>query len=123
MSVTIEELISKRDEIKAKRQNLYELETSIGVVVARVPDNKLVADSWNMTDSMEGNKYIILNSVVSPNLKDKTLQKSFNCVEPLDIVPALFDAGEIARIASALLNLAGYKGEKIVPKLYKEVKN
>ncbi len=123
MAVTIEELIAKRDEIKAKRQNLYELETSIGVVVARIPDNKLVADSWNMTDSMEGNKFIILNSVISPNLKDRELQKSFNCVEPIDIVPALFDAGEVSRIAGALLNLAGYKGEKIVPKLYKEVKN
>ena len=35
MAISINELIGKRDEIKAKKNNLYELETSIGDIVAR----------------------------------------------------------------------------------------
>ncbi len=122
MAISINELIGKRDEIKAKKNNLYELETSIGDIVARVPSSQIIADAWDMSDNMEGNQLLILECVVSPNLKDRELQKAYECVEPIDIVPALFQSGEISRIASALLKLAGFTGD-IKSKLYKETKN
>lgn len=122
MAVSIEELIGKRDEIKSKKGNLYELETSIGDIVARIPSKQIVSDAWNMSSNMEGNQYIILESVISPNLKDRELQNAYGCVEPIDIVPALFQVGEISRIAAALLKEAGFSGD-IKAKLYKETKN
>lgn len=124
MAVTIEELIGKKDEIKAKKKNLYDLETSIGDITIKVPSSKLIADTWNFKDSMEGNKYLIFESTVSPNFKDSELQKAYGCGEPIEIIPALFPAGEITRIASAILKLSGFD-EPIKSKLHiqNEIKN
>ena len=122
MAVTINELISKRDEIRAKKNNLYELETSIGTIVAKMPSSKIVADAWNLDDNMEGNQLLILECVVNPNLKDKELQRAYGCAEPLDIVAEIFEVGEISGIASELLKLAKFNGD-IKSKIYKEVKN
>lgn len=123
MAVTISELIAKKDEIKAQKSNLYDLETSIGIITVKMPSSKLVNDGWNLNDTLEGNKFLILESVVNPNLKDKELQKAFGCAEPTDIVAALFQAGEIPRIANALLNLAGFDGKVITKKLHSDLKS
>ena len=122
MAVTISELIGKRDEIKSKKNNLYELETSIGDIVVKIPTTQIVSDAWEINDNMQSNQLLILESVINPNLKDRELQEAYGCAEPIDIVPALFQSGEISRIASTLLKLAGFNGD-IKSKLYKEIKN
>ena len=122
MAISVSELIGKRDEIKNKKGNLYELETSIGNIVAKIPSTKVVTDAFDMSSNMEGNQLLILECVISPNLKDKELQQAYECVEPIDIVPALFQSGEISRIASALLKVAGFT-EDVKIKLFKETKN
>lgn len=122
MAISVSELIGKRDEIKTKKGNLYELETSIGNIVAKIPSTKIVTEAFDMSSNMEGNQFIILECVISPNLKDKELQQAYECVEPIDIVPALFASGEISRIASALLKVAGFT-EDVKIKLFKETKN
>ena len=122
MAVTIAELIGKKDEIKAKKNALYELETSIGDIVVKLPTSAIVADAWAMTNTMEANKFIIFNCVIEPNLKDKQLLETYDCLEPIDVVAAIFQVGEISRMATVLMNLAGFNGE-IGHKLHKEVKN
>ena len=123
MAVSVSELIGKKDEIKAKKNNLYEFETSIGSFIFRVPTKDIISDAFDLKDSIETNQSLILECAVNPNLKDKELQKAYGCFEPTDIVPAIFQTGEIARIADTLLVLAGYKRDKIAYKLYKDVKN
>ena len=122
MAVTISELIGKRDEIKSKKNNLYELETSIGDIVVKIPTTQIVSDAWEINDNMQSNQLLILESVINPNLKDRELQEAYGCAEPIDIVPALFQSGEISRIASTLLKLAGFNND-VKSKLYKEIKN
>ena len=121
--LTIEELIGKKDNIAAKKKALYDIETSIGTLVVKLPTSKLLADSFNFSSSMEGNKYIVYECTVSPDLKNKELQKAYDVAgDPMDIVPAIFAPGEITRIASAILDEAGYK-DRIKLTLHKEIKN
>lgn len=122
MAVTINELIAKREAIKNKKNNLYDLETSIGTIVVKIPSGGTISDAWEIKNSFDGNKYLIYESVVEPNLKAPELQNAYECVEPIDIVSEIFTAGEINKIAGKILDLSGYGG-KIVSKLHKEVKN
>lgn len=122
MAISVEELIGKKDEIKAKKAGLYDLETSIGDITVKMPTSKIVADAWAFNSSMEGNIYLVLECTVAPNLKDSQLQKAYGVGEPTEIVPAVFQVGEITRIASTILELAGYK-ENIKFKIHNEIKN
>ena len=122
MAVSIEELIAKKDEIKAKKAAKYALETSIGDIIVKLPTSGIIADAWNFNNSMDGNKYVILECTVEPNLKNAELQKAYGIGDPMDIVAALFQPGEITRIASVILDKAGYK-ENIRIKLANEIKN
>lgn len=119
---TISDLIGKKDSIIRGKSALYELETSIGDIVVKLPTSKLVADAWNFSSAMEGNKYLILECTVSPDLKSKELLDAYDVLEPMDIVPSIFQIGEISRIASVLLDLAGFNGS-IKRKIHNDVKN
>ena len=122
MAVTIQELIGKRESIKAKKKALYDMETSIGTITVKAPTASIVASSFEITERVEANKYIILECTVEPNLKAAELQQAYECLEPLDIVSALFPVGEIGRISDEIFNLAGY-GTKITSALHKEIRN
>ena len=122
MAVTIAELISKKDDIKKNKASRYELETSIGDIVIKLPTSKIIADAWQFSDSVEGNKYLIRECTVSPDLKSKELLDAYEVADPMDIVPAIFQVGEISRIASVILDLAGFNGS-IKSKLVGEIKN
>lgn len=123
MALTIEELIAQKETISAKKKALYDVETSIGTITVKLPSSKLLADAWNFSSSMEGNKYIVYECTITPDLKNKELQKAYGVVgDPMDIVPAIFQPGEITRIASAILDEAGYK-DRIKLTLHNEIKN
>lgn len=122
MALTINELIARRDELKARKTELYDIETSIGEITCRVPDAALVSESWDMAKSADGNKNLVYQCCVEPNLKDRDLHKAFNCAEPFDIVTEIFQAGEVAKIAGELLRLAGF-GANVTSKLHDAVKN
>ena len=120
MAVSIAELIAKKEELANAKKATYDLETSIGVLTVKKPSAILVLES--RTTEGSGENYLILNCVVSPNLKDLELQKAYDCVEPTDIVTKLFDAGEASKISMAILDCAGYNKD-IVKKVHEEVKN
>ncbi len=119
---TINELIAQRDEIKNKKKQIYEIETSVGTILAKVPTGGIIANAWDMPNNFEGNKYLVFENVIQPNLRDPELLKAYECFEPIDIVEALFQAGEINKIAGKILEFANYNG-KVISKLHKEVKN
>lgn len=122
MAVTIAELLGKKDEIKAKKNALYELETSIGDIVVKLPTSKIAADSWAIKNTMDANCFIIQACVLEPNLNDKDLLKEFEVFDSIDVVKEIFQVGEIPAIASKLMDLAGF-GESINAKVHKDVKN
>lgn len=118
MAVSIEELIEMKEAVAAAKKETYDLETSIGVITVKKPTAAMVLES----KATEGDAYLVLNCVVSPNLKDAKLQEAYGCVEPTDIVRKLFDAGEMTRIAVAILDCAGYN-KNIVRKVHDDAKN
>lgn len=121
MAVSINELIARREEIKARKAELYDIETSVGEIVCKVPSAALVAESWDMS-SAEGNKNLVYQCCVEPNLKDKDLQSAFKCAEPFDVVDEIFLPGEVSKIAGQLLKIAGFTGN-VTSKLHDKVKN
>lgn len=120
---TIQELIARREAIAAKKKQLYELETSVGTIICRAPSAAILSEADSMSDrASDSNAYLVYNCVVEPDLRNSELQKAYNTFDPLDIVGAIFQTGEIARIAGKLVELAGYKG-KIASKIHEQVKN
>ena len=45
MAVTIADLIAQRDQIKNKRKELYDLETSIGTITVKQPSLKTIEET------------------------------------------------------------------------------
>ncbi len=120
MAVSIKELLEKKDLLAGKKNELFDFETSIGVITVKKPSKKMVAET--VEREQENDEYLIINQVVNPNLKDRSLQDAYGCVEPTDIVGKLFEPGEIAAIAKEIIRTAGY-GVDIKVKLHEELKN
>ena len=123
MAVTIADLIAQRDQIKNKRKELYDLETSIGTITIKQPSLKTIEETLKIDNGgRQGDIELIYESVVDPNLKDKDLQNAYECTAPSDIVPMLFKTGEIGALAATIMRCAGY-GQSIEFKIHEEVKN
>lgn len=120
MAVSIQELIEKRDEIKARKQAKVTMQTSIGEIICKKPSSTLLTEAMNLDDG--GDIYLLYNSIIEPNVKDKSLQEAFNCGEPTDIIKALFEVSEVPAISGALLKSTGF-GKDVHAKVYDEVKN
>lgn len=107
---TLEDLISraeqrKKDKKEVRKLYIKSLDSTITIIK---PDRALVLESLNMEDETEADKYLVYNSVVEPNLKDKSLQEAYKTISPLDVVDEIFDPGEIAGISKEIVKLAGY---------------
>lgn len=120
MAVSIKELIERREEIAANKKTLYDLETSIGTITIKQPSRMLVSEAQDLETGAD--EYLILNTVVEPNLKDKSLQQTFECTVPTDIVERLFMAGEIGMIATKIIQCAGYRKD-IKAEIHEAAKN
>lgn len=56
----------------------------------------------------DGNLILIGEAMISPDLKDKDLQKHFGAASPKDLADKLFNGGEVRKIASEIMQLSGY---------------
>lgn len=119
MSVSINELIAKREEIKARKSQKLTIETSLGEVVAKKPTTLLMTEALGLDG--DNDEYIVYNCIVEPNLKDKDLQKAYDCAEPMDIVGKLFEFGEIKAISTVLIESVGV-GKKLGHAIFDEAK-
>ena len=109
MAVTVADLIAQREQIKNKRKNTYDLETSIGTITVKQPTAKMIEENLKIEGGgRQSDIELIFDCVINPNLKDKDLQQAYGCTAPSDIVPMLFQTGEIGAIAAAIMRCAGY---------------
>ena len=119
--VSIQDLIKNKEKIQARKNKLYDLEIpDFGTVTIKQPTISLIMEAQNMENNSD--QYIIYETFVSPNLKDKELQKEFECTEPTDIVNKIFKIGEIAYIGRAIMECAGFNKD-VKYKLHEELKN
>lgn len=123
--LSIQELIAQKEKIKqnkAKVATLYVKSLESNIVV-RSPGTAemLESQSAGESDPTRADSYLLLQCVKEPNLKSDELQKAYGCVEPLDIVPALFLPGEVSAIAIEIMKLAGYGSS--VNKVGNDIKN
>ena len=121
MAVTINELIERREKLQTRKGELYDVETSIGEITCRIPSAALIAEAWDMRSNADGNKYLVFQCCMEPNLKDDELRRAYKCSEPFDIVTEIFLPGEVAKIAGHLLKLAGFE-VNITSKIHNAVK-
>ena len=119
--VSIQDLIKNKEKIQARKNKLYDLEIpDFGTVTIKQPTISLIMEAQNMESNSD--QYIIYETFGSPNLKDKELQKEFECTEPTDIVNKIFKIGEIAYIGRAIMECAGFNKD-VKYKLHEELKN
>jgi hypothetical protein len=108
--VTLKDLIARAEQSKADKKELRQLYvTSLdGTITIIKPDRAMVLEAMDMGNEEDGDRYLVYNCVVDPNLKDKDLQNAYKTVSPLDIVDKIFDPGEVASISKEIVRLAGY---------------
>ena len=119
--ISVQDLIKNKEKIQARKNKYYDLEIpDFGIVTIKQPTMDLIIEAQNMESNSD--QYIIYESFVSPNLKDKELQKEFECTEPTEIVNKIFKIGEIAYIGKAIMECAGFNKD-VKYKLHEELKN
>ena len=119
MAISINDLIAKKEAIEATKKVQYDIETSAGVMTFKLPPRNIVFEALPMDDS---DSYIVINSVVEPDLKDGKLMKAFGCLEPMDVPAKIFLPGEVGSISGKLMELAGYR-KNIKAEIHETVKN
>ena len=122
MAVTVADLIARREEIKNKRKDRYDIETSIGTIIVKQPTLRMIDDILKGQDNRQNDIELIFETVIEPNLKDKDLQQAYGCTIPSDIVPMIFKPGEVGALARAIMGVAGF-GSSFEAKIHEEVKN
>lgn len=83
------------------------------IVVKRLPLGRIcdimdMADEGSTRGALAMYTQVIYESV--PILQDKEVQAAFECIEPFDVVPKVFDEnlGEITKLAGFILGMYGF---------------
>lgn len=126
--LNLKELI--QNKVKYERKNGGDLVT-LNIprldsnIVIETPSKEFCMDVIDMTKDEEQAKnadaYMVYSLVKEPDLKDKELQKAYDCVEPIDIVDKLFTQGEITDIVNFGLESIGLNKGSV--SVVNEIKN
>lgn len=106
--LTIADLIDNKERLstsKNETKNIH-IEKLDAVITIVKPARTLIFESLEM-GSYGGDEFLVYNSIIEPNLKDKELQSAYGCVEPTDIVNEIFDMGTVKGIAEQALSMVG----------------
>ena len=61
--------------------------------------------------AFDANLLTVAAGLVEPDLKDRSLQKHFGAATPKDLAEKVFTGGEIAQMATIIMQLSGYGTE------------
>ncbi|MEH6940776.1 phage tail assembly chaperone [Bacillus sp. JJ722] len=112
--ITLTDVIKNKEKYQVRDDVTQDLiiDRLDGIITIQKPERSLCLETIQMAhdpnQADKSNVFVVYNSIVEPNLKDKDLQKEFGCVEPQDIVEKIFEPGEVDEIAKACFALAGY---------------
>ena len=126
--ISLKELI--QNKVKYERKNGGEevklhLERLDAEIIIETPSKEFCLDVMDMANDKEQAKntdaYMVYSMIKEPNLKDKELQKAYECKEPTDIVEKIFTLGEIGAIVNKGFESAGFS--KGAVSVVEELKN
>lgn len=125
--LSVEELIKEKTKFQLSDKPIRKI-LSIPRLNAKIEiemTKSIAIDAMDMTKDEEQAKqadnYLVYTIVQNPNLKDKELQKAYECEEPMDIVQKVFTDGEITDIVEFAFKSVGY--ERGTVKVVEELKN
>lgn len=74
-------------------------------IIIKKADSELMkkVEKLQKEDPIEAAKELVLNCLVSPNLKDPKFQEDFSCISAIDVVAKIFQLGEIKLISDAIM--------------------
>lgn len=123
--ITLAELMARKEQMLASKKTSKTKELYVasldGTITITEPSREVIMEASQFEDN-KGDVYTVYQCVTEPNLKDRELQKAFECVEPMEIVEKVFSAGEITNIALKCIELAGY-GQDSIKEIIKDTKN
>lgn len=116
-AITLSKLINEKAEIENKRNEVKKATCYVpsldGEITIRDCTIPIITDAAELGD--EGDRHIVYECVLEPNLKDNELQKAYKCVAPEEIVDKVFTPIEVHGIARECAELGGiYNNVKIV---------
>ena len=121
--LTLKGLIAKKEQMleakkKTKTVDVY-VKSLGGTITIKAPTSEQMSDAVKMEE--EGNKYLVYQCCVEPDLKSAEAQEAFGGSVPTDIVDTLFEPGEVAALSIEIARLAGYGDNSV--KIAENVKN
>ncbi|WP_197079330.1 hypothetical protein [Desulfosporosinus sp. I2] len=111
--LTLAELISNADKIKAKKAETRELyvKSLDATVTITKPSRTTVLDSYEIGEG-EGNSFLVYECVTEPSFKDTALQAAYG-VTGYEVLDQILDSGEIDSIAKEIVDFAGYGKDSV----------
>lgn len=121
-TINVKTLLEKKDLLEKRHTKEFFVEVKdLGVFKFRTPTTGDILDSQTYNDGENDDEFIIYTCCIEPNLKDKELLEGYGVKEPVKIIEKLFLPGESKRIATLLIEAAGYKEE--IAKVIDDTKN
>lgn len=121
--ITLKELIEKKEQrLAAKREKIQDemyIESLGGTVVIEEPSASLIRDAVKMDE--DGDRYMVYQCCIEPNLKSEELQSAYGVIEPPEIVDVIFKPGEVSHLAQQCMKMAGFSENSVQP--VKDLKN
>lgn len=116
--LNIKELIANAENIKKRKEETrdFYIKGLDGTVTVKKPDRQIILDSYDMDDNHQADLYIVYESTLEPNFKDKELQEAYGVVG-YEVLDEIFDPGEVSTLAKMIVEFAGY-GDSV-----EEIKN
>lgn len=123
--LSIAEILKRKDALKNKSNKTARLyiDSLDAEIVIKAPDREFAFELIQKAQAgdVKADAYAVYECVIEPNLKDRKLQEGLGVFAPIDVVDAIFDAGEVASISGHILQLAGFGNG--VKKMDDELKN
>ena len=114
--LTLAALIDQKERILARKNQTCDLyiKSLGGTVTVQAPTPSLIEDVLEMKGG-DGDKYMTFQSVIDPCLRDSQIMDAYGVSDPMELVEKLFMPGEIAKISTECMKLAGYDAGSVTP--------
>lgn len=105
----VKELLKRADEIKKRHEQTVTLEIKgLGACKFKVPSKSLIDDARTYDNGAAVDEFTVAECMIAPKLNDPELLTAYGVSNSIDLVNKIFLAGEVARVATILIEKAGY---------------